>query len=73
MEQILSLARRFAVSDATVLILDETGVGKDILPMVHSLSGRSEKMLLKVDCGGIAEILNESEFSAICRVLLQAH
>jgi PAS domain S-box-containing protein len=62
MEQVLSLIRRFAVSDATVLILGETGVGKDVFArMVHSLSGRSKKMLLKVDCGGISETLTESE------------
>ncbi|MDR1659487.1 MAG: sigma 54-interacting transcriptional regulator [Desulfovibrio sp.] len=62
MEQALALARRFAVSDATVLILGETGVGKDVFArMVHSLSGRGKKMLLKVDCGGISETLTESE------------
>ncbi|MDR2744762.1 MAG: sigma 54-interacting transcriptional regulator [Desulfovibrio sp.] len=62
MERVLSLIRRFAASDASVLILGETGVGKDVFArMVHSLSGRRKKMLLKVDCGGISETLTESE------------
>jgi transcriptional regulator with PAS, ATPase and Fis domain len=62
MEKALSLGRRFAASEATVLILGETGVGKDVFArMLHSLSGRNEKILLKVDCGGISETLTESE------------
>ena len=53
---------RFASSDATVLILGETGVGKDVVArLTHELSPRKEKMFLKVDCGGISESLTESE------------
>ena len=56
------LVERFASSDATVLILGETGVGKDVVArLTHELSPRKEKMFLKVDCGGISESLTESE------------
>ena len=62
MKEVMSLVERFASSDATVLILGETGVGKDVVArLTHELSPRKEKMFLKVDCGGISESLTESE------------
>lgn len=49
-------------TDATVLILGETGVGKDVFSRyTHSVSPRRDKIFLKVDCGGISESLTESE------------
>ncbi len=51
-----------ARSNATLLIMGETGVGKDVFARyTHSMSARKDKMLLKVDCGSIAETLIESE------------
>ena len=62
MREVVSLLRRFAVTDATVLILGETGAGKDVFArFTHGLSERRDKILLKVDCGGISETLTESE------------
>ena len=62
MAEVLSLLRRFAATDATVLILGETGAGKDVFArLTHRLSGRKDKIMLKVDCGGISETLTESE------------
>lgn len=62
MSHVLALLTRFAATDATVLILGETGAGKDVFArLTHSLSGRKDKILLKVDCGGISETLTESE------------
>ena len=62
MEEVTSLLRRFAKTDATVLILGETGSGKDVFArFTHAHSARSDKVLLKVDCGGISETLTESE------------
>ena len=62
MGEVMSLLERFAASDATVLILGETGSGKDVFArLTHSLSRRRDKVLLKVDCGGISESLTESE------------
>ncbi len=62
MGDVVSLLRRFATTDATVLILGETGAGKDVFArFTHGLSERRDKILLKVDCGGISETLTESE------------
>jgi PAS domain S-box-containing protein len=62
MASVITLSRHFAESEATVMILGETGVGKDVFArLVHSLSDRRDKILLKMDCGGISETLTESE------------
>ena len=62
MANVLSLVDRVAPTDATVLILGETGVGKDVVAqLLHSRSARRDKLMLKVDCGGISETLSESE------------
>lgn len=62
MRKTAALLERFAKSDATILILGETGVGKDVFgQMAHKLSNRHDKVMLKVDCGGISETLTESE------------
>ena len=54
--------KRYASTDATVLIMGETGVGKDVFArLTHRWSRRKDKILLKVDCGGISETLTESE------------
>ena len=62
MASVAALLERIAASDATVLILGETGSGKDVFArLTHSLSARRDKVMLKVDCGGISEALTESE------------
>lgn len=62
MSQTMALLEKFAVSDATILIHGETGVGKEVFSrLAHSLSPRKDKVMLKVDCGGISETLTESE------------
>lgn len=49
-------------SDSTVMILGETGTGKDLLAhAIHYNSRRKEKPFVKVDCGAISETLLESE------------
>ena len=64
-EAMLSLVarlQRVAGTDATLLLLGETGVGKDVLArLAHEHSPRSEHMFLKIDCGSIAPNLIESE------------
>ncbi|MEH0018529.1 MAG: sigma 54-interacting transcriptional regulator [Desulfobacter sp.] len=51
-----------APSDAAVLVLGETGVGKDVVAQrIHRHSLRKDKQFLKVDCSAIAETLIESE------------
>ena len=62
MKQVVALTERVADTDATILLLGETGVGKDLLARIaHDASSRREKMFLKVDCGSIAPNLIESE------------
>ncbi len=60
--QLLEKVRRVAGTDATVLLLGETGTGKELLARaIHDLSGRREQPLVKVDCGAISAGLVESE------------
>jgi PAS domain S-box-containing protein len=49
-------------TDSTVLILGETGTGKELVARaIHNTSGRDEKPLIKMNCGAIAPNLIESE------------
>ncbi|MFZ5969881.1 MAG: sigma 54-interacting transcriptional regulator [Bacillota bacterium] len=58
----LRLAKRVAKVDTTVLILGETGVGKEeIAKFLHKNSKRKNNMFVKVNCGAIPENLMESE------------
>ena len=53
---------RVATSDATVLLLGESGTGKGLLArLVHAASARADGPLMRVDCGAIAASLFESE------------
>jgi PAS domain S-box-containing protein len=49
-------------TDSTVLILGETGTGKELVARaIHSTSNRNEKPLIKMNCGAIPPNLIESE------------
>ena len=49
-------------SETTVLILGETGTGKELVASaIHNTSGRRDKPFIKVNCGSIPESLIESE------------
>ena len=62
MHQVLQLARKVSASDATVLILGETGTGKEVISTaIHNWSKRSDKPMIKVNCGAIPDNLLESE------------
>ncbi len=62
MRRLYELATRFAQSDISVLILGETGVGKDVLSRnIHRLSQRKDKPYVRINCAALAENLLESE------------
>ncbi|MGE7664867.1 sigma-54 interaction domain-containing protein [Ureibacillus composti] len=62
MEELFELVKSVASVDASVLILGETGVGKQMVAnQIHTLSNRSDKPFITINCGAIPENLLESE------------
>ncbi len=62
MHPVYRITRRVAATNASVLILGETGVGKELIAAaVHRLSHRGGGPLVKVNCGALSESLLESE------------
>lgn len=62
MKQVMQTAMRLAGSDSTVLILGESGTGKDVVARaIHYNSQRKEKPLVTVNCPSIPDQLLESE------------
>ena len=58
----LSEVNRVAGSDFTVVIIGETGSGKEVIARaIHQASPRSKESFIPVDCGAIQEALLESE------------
>ena len=62
MKNVVDLVHQVASSQATVLILGESGTGKEVIAdMIHQLSPRRSKPMVKVNCAAIPETLIESE------------
>jgi DNA-binding NtrC family response regulator len=62
MLEVLSLVRRVAPSEATVLIRGESGTGKELIAQaIHFASPRARGPLVKVNCAALPEALLESE------------
>jgi len=60
--RLISKVNRVAASDFSVVILGETGAGKELVARaIHNTSRRSEKPFVAIDCGAIQETLIESE------------
>ncbi|HEX2660613.1 MAG TPA: sigma-54 dependent transcriptional regulator [Polyangia bacterium] len=57
-----SVVERVADADVNVLLLGETGVGKDVMAsMVHASSGRCDRPFVGINCASLPEMLLESE------------
>ncbi|HEY8586153.1 MAG TPA: sigma-54 dependent transcriptional regulator [Rhodanobacter sp.] len=62
MQRVMAMVARVAPSDANVLVLGENGTGKGVIAQqLHDLSPRAAQPLIKVNMGGIAETVFESE------------
>jgi propionate catabolism operon transcriptional regulator len=61
-EAVRTLVRRYAKSDATVLIRGESGTGKEMVAQsLHQLSARHDFPFVAINCGAFPEALLESE------------
>ncbi len=62
MKSVLDQAARVADSNVTVLMLGESGVGKEVVArFIHESSRRRAMSMVRVDCGALPENLVESE------------
>lgn len=61
-KECISNAKKFAVSDSTVLILGETGVGKELFAQsIHNESYRKHGPFVAINCASLPENILESE------------
>jgi transcriptional regulator with GAF, ATPase, and Fis domain len=60
--QVLEDIRQVAPNHATVLLLGETGTGKEVLAgAIHELSGRQKRPMVKINCAALPATLIEAE------------
>lgn len=60
---VLNKVKQVAATDTTVLLLGETGVGKELIAeAVHRDSARAKKPFIRVNCAALPSTLIESEF-----------
>ena len=63
LQEVLRQIEMVAASDSTVLLLGETGTGKDLIGRaIHHLSPRRDRAFVKLNCAAIPTGLLESEF-----------
>jgi DNA-binding NtrC family response regulator len=59
---LIDISMQVAISDISILIYGESGVGKEIFARaIHGYSNRADKPLVSVNCGAIPEGILESE------------
>jgi formate hydrogenlyase transcriptional activator len=62
LQQVLKLVETVATSDSSVLLVGETGTGKELIARaIHDCSPRRERALVKLNCAAIPSGLLESE------------
>jgi transcriptional regulator with GAF, ATPase, and Fis domain len=62
LRKLLKSIRQVAATDSTVLLLGETGTGKELIARaIHQMSTRKDRPLIKVNCGAITPGLVDSE------------
>ncbi|ARJ39312.1 transcriptional regulator [Sporosarcina sp. P16a] len=62
MKQVVQLAARVAKVDSSILILGESGVGKEVVvKLIHENSARADLPFIKINCAAIPRDLLESE------------
>lgn len=62
MRNVLALVEQVSKTDASVLVTGETGTGKELIARaIHKASSRSDKPLIRINCGAIPTNLIESE------------
>jgi transcriptional regulator with GAF, ATPase, and Fis domain len=62
MQDVLALVEQVAPTPATVLLLGETGTGKEVMAQaIHDLSPRHQRRMIRVSCAALPATLIESE------------
>ncbi len=62
MREVFSYVEQVAVTDSTVLLTGETGTGKEVIArVIHDLSPRKDRFMVKVNCAALPGELIESE------------
>ena len=61
-KKVLNQIEKVAATDATVLLLGETGTGKELLARaIYNISGRKDRSMVKVNCAALPSTLIENE------------
>ena len=62
MQRVRALIEKVAPTNSTVLVLGETGTGKELVARsIHDFSNRNDKPFVAINCGALPESLMESE------------
>ncbi len=62
MRKLVKRMKRFSSTDSTLLVLGETGTGKELLAQsIHNLSNRSKQPFVSINCAALSEELLQSE------------